>query len=120
MVVHKQHCSKLASARKGEGGDLVGIFSHHPYSDSKLSDDPHEAQVVLVQKILLKIQSSNQPAFTRVQSQLLQLGEVIKWCLEQKKLRPGGFKNHVFGSCVVVLRNQTAFLVDKDLIRQEL
>ena len=92
MLVHKHHCNKLALAREREGGNLVGIFSHHPFSVTKLSDHPQEALVALVLRILDKIQSSNQPAFARVQSQLNQLEELMKICMEdiwaQKKVLP--------------------------------
>ena len=94
MLVHKQHCKELASAKDGEGGGPVGIYSHHPFGDAKLSDVPHEALIMLVQKVLRKILSSNQPVFTKVQSRLLLLGENMKELLEdvwaEKKLYPGG------------------------------
>ena len=123
-LVHKKHCRKLASAKNCEGGDLVGIFSHHPFDDAKLSDDPSEALVMLVQKVLQKIEGSNQPAFTRVQSQLIQLGEVIKkefmeqiWV--QKKVYPGELKLFGLSNCRQFF-NETAFIQDEDLARQDL
>ena len=54
-LVHKHHCKKLALAKEGEGGDLVGVYSHHPFSATELSNDPLEALPMLVQKVLLKI-----------------------------------------------------------------
>ena len=72
-LVHKHHCKKLALAREGEGGVQVGIYSHHPFSVADPPNGPLEALPRLVQKILRKIERSNQPAFTRVQSQLIQL-----------------------------------------------
>ena len=82
-VVHKKHCWKLATAKDGEGVHLVGIFSHHPFDDAKLPSDPFEALLMLVQKVLLKIESSKQPAFTKVKIQLVQLGEGVKKGLEE-------------------------------------
>jgi len=122
-LVHKKHCKKLASAKEGEGGDLVGIYSHHPFDDAKLSDVPHEALIMLVQKVFLKIESSNQPVFTKVQSQLLQLGEVMKECMEdvwaEKKLYPGELREFSSPNCAK-LYEQTAGMVDKALVRQDL
>ena len=122
-LVHKQHCIKLASAKNGEGGDTIGIYSHHPFSDAKLSDDPVEAMVMLLQKILQKIRSSKQPAFTKVQSQLLQLGEAMKKWREEiwadKKLYPGGPKDYDVSSCTKLFF-EMAYIEDEDLVRQDL
>ena len=122
-MVHKKHCKKLASAKEGEGGDLVGIYSPHPFDGAKLSDVPHEALIMLVQKVLLKIERSNQPAFTKVQSQLLQLGEVMKECMEdvwaEKKLYPGELREFSSPNCAK-LYEQTAGMVDEALVRQDL
>ena len=122
-LVHKQHCRELASAKNGEGGDTLGIFSHHPFSDAKLSDDPVEAMVMLLQKILQKIRSSKQPAFTKVQSQLLQLGEAMKKWREEiwadKKLYPGGPKDYDVSSCTKLFF-EMAYIEDEDLVRQDL
>ena len=122
-LVHKQHCIKLASAKNGEGGDSIGIYSHHPFSDAKLSDDPVEAMVMLVQDILRKIRSSDQPAFTKVQSQLLQLGEAMKDCREEiwayKKLFPWEVKDYGVSNWFQLFC-ETISIKDKDLVRQDL
>jgi len=122
-LVHKKHCKKLASARQGEGGDLVGIYSHHLFDNAKLSDVPHEALIMLVQKVLLKIQSSNQPVFTKVQSQLVQLWEVMKECMEdvwaEKKIFPGELREFYSPNCAD-FQEQTVDIVDKALTRQDL
>ena len=122
-MVHKKHCKKLASARQGEGGDLVGIYSHHLFDHAKLSDVPHEALIMLVQKVLLKIQSSNQPVFTKVQSQLVQLWEVMKECMEdiwaEKKIFPGELREFYSPNCAD-FQEQTVDIVDKALTRQDL
>ena len=80
--VHKQHCKKIALT-----GQLItyqeigvkkfrvsrGIFSHHPFSASELPSNPVVALLMLAQKILTKMQYSNQPAYTKVSSLLAQL-----------------------------------------------
>ena len=120
-LVHKQHCKKLALAREGEGGDLVGIYSHHPFSVADLLNDPLEALPMLVQKILLKIQNSSQPAFTRIQSQLIQIEKEmeldmrITWA--DKKYFPGKFKAISYN---INLFQETASIEDKDLAGQDL
>ena len=123
MLVHKHHCNKLALARERVGGNLVGIFSRHPFSVTKLSDHPQEALVKLVLKILDKIQSSNQPAFAGVQSQLNQFEELMKICMEdiwaQKKLFPWELRGVGLTKCCEPY-NQTCNILDKDLVEQDL
>jgi len=91
-LVHKHHCKKLAAVKMGEGGGLVGIFSPPPFADAELLDDPHDALVMLMQYVLQKIFYSNQPAFNKVQVQLFQLRELLKWTMEtiwaRKKICP--------------------------------
>ena len=122
-LVHKHHCKKLALAREGEGGDQVGIFSHHPFSAADLPNDPLEALPMLVQKILLKIQNSNQPAFARVQSQLIQIGKAMEVDIRRtwadKKLYPEKFKAIKFGFDTQLFR-ETASIEDEDLAGQDL
>jgi len=122
-LVHKHHCKKLALAREGEGGDLVGIYSHHPFSVEDLPNDPLEALQMLVQKILLKIQNSSQPAFTRVQSLIhliqiekeMELDMRITWA--DKKYFPGKFKAISYN---INLFQETASIEDQDLAGQDL
>jgi len=120
-LVHKHHCKKLALAKEGEGGDLVNIFSNHPFSVADLLNDPLEALPMLVQKILLKIQNSNQPAFTRVQSQLIQIKmevEVVtRITRASKKLYPRKFKEFWLHPHLFL---ETASIEDKDLVGQDL
>ena len=93
--VHKQHCKKIAIT-----GQLItyqeigvrkfrvsrGIFSHHPFSASELPGNPMLALLVLAQKILTKMQYRNQPAYTKVSSQLAQLQADMAQCMRSNGL----------------------------------
>jgi len=112
---------KLASAKDGEDGDLVSIFSHHPFSATEPSSEPLEALPMLMQKILLKIQRSNQPAFTRIQSQLIQIDEFMKMYMENiwgpKKILPREFQDTMRDAR---LFQEMASIQDGDLTGQDL
>ena len=65
MLVHKEHCKKLAKA-KARGGasseDPVGMWSHHPFPKEGLPEDIAETLFVQMQRILSKMRQVGHPA----------------------------------------------------------
>jgi len=121
-LVHKHHCKKLAAVKMGEGGGLVGIFSPPPFADAELLDDPHDALVMLMQYVLQKIFYSNQPAFNKVQVQLFQLRELLKWTMEtiwaRKKICPVEVKDFSLYRHGEIFE-ETAVIQDENLAGQD-
>ena len=131
--VHKQHCKEIAITGHlvtyQEIGDKkfcvsLGIFSHHPFSASELPRDPVVALLMLAQKILAKMQYSNQPAYTKVSSLLAQLQVEIAKCMENtwanKKTFPEKFCWFTNVNNVLVLYYKTSANDDKELASQDL
>jgi len=78
-LVHKDHCKKLLLAKEEEraGKDTsrlpVCLFSHHPFPKSGDPEDITETLVILIQKILIKMQSTDHPAFAKLPGEMKDL-----------------------------------------------
>ena len=80
MRVHKQHCKKLTEAKKKErsnvsisGRSAVSIYSHHPFPLEGLSGDLKEGLILVIRRIINKLQSSHHPAFSAFESDIKSL-----------------------------------------------
>ena len=69
MLVHKQHCGRLAKAaaeerknNKTTSTSSVTIGSHHPFPLDGMLEDIRETVILTIQKIIMKICSTNHPA----------------------------------------------------------
>jgi len=128
--VHKKHCKEIASAGQlithQEIGDQkfwisLGVFSHHPFSASELPGNPMVTLLMLAQKILLKMQFRNQPAYVKVSSQLAQLQGEMAQCMAstwaRKKTYPEKFNWVTDWNQILVFYNQNQ---DRELAIQDL
>jgi len=85
MLVHKDHCKKLAQAKElqEEGKDLskdqVGISSHHPFPAEGLLKDTAEILIVHIERILSKMRSTPYSAYDLpyLHEKLTELGGVM-------------------------------------------
>ena len=75
-LVHKDHCKKLLLAKEEEraGNDTsmlpVCLYSHHPFRKSGEPEDITETLVILMQKILIKMQATGHPALARLPAEM--------------------------------------------------
>ena len=120
-LVHKQHCKKIASAKDEDPGVPVGMYSHHPFSVSK-PIDPIEALVILIQKVLAKMQYKEQSVYTSVCCHLTKLEAGMSNCRaitwSERKMYPEEFKNFSWPfSCR--LFGTTSQIFDLDLFKQD-
>jgi len=79
MLVHKSHCKKIAELRKDDASKVnIGIYTSHPFSVTKIPDDPFEAMFMVLERILTRMRSSTELfTDTRVNTQLVQLEEKV-------------------------------------------
>ena len=131
--VHKQHCKEIAITGHlvtyQEIGDKKfcvsrGIFSHHPFSASELPGNPVVALLMLAQKILTKMQYSNQPTYTKVSSLLAQLQAELAECMVKmwvmEKIFPEKFCRVTDLNNILVLKSQASTNEDQELAGQDL
>ena len=122
-LVHKKHCKNIANQRDedGSGGDWpFSIYSHHPFSATKVPCDPVVALVMLSHKIVLEMNHKEEPAYTEVTSQLDRLERELIECLmtawANRKIFPEKITWKNYKNDILDIFNETRNLSCKDLV----
>ena len=116
MLVHKEHCKKLARAKKleEEEGKVssrvpVGIYSHHPFPRESLPEDTAQILTVQAHRILIKMRMSLhfEHAGSKMQKDLLELEKAMEWSrriiCRERKIRPPPDSNYPLKVCKVLM-----------------
>ena len=116
MLVHKEHCKKLARAKKleEEEGKVssrvpVGIYSHHPFPEESLPEDTAQILTVQAHRILIKLRMSLhfEHAGSKMQKDLLELEKAMEWSrriiCRERKIRPPHDSNYPLQVCKVLM-----------------
>ena len=77
-LVHRRHCTQLASDKKAESGD-VNLYSHHPFPINGVEEDVTESLVVAVQQIVSKMRSTRHPLLKVFPAAFKDLEEKMEW-----------------------------------------
>ena len=111
MLVHSEHCKKLAQAKilEVEGKVLsrspVGIYSHHPFPREGLPEDIQEALVTQIHRILIKMKLAGHPAYScpEMRDDLIELEKTMEWnrrlIWRERKIRPLHDKRSPLADC---------------------
>jgi len=77
-LVHKSHCRKIAELLKDDASRVnISIYTPHPFSVTKIPDDPFEAMLMVLNRILTNLRSTELFADVGVNTHVMQLEEKV-------------------------------------------